>query len=48
MYQQPSGEQPAEGQTPNADGQAQEAQTDGEAPKDETKTDEPVEGEVVN
>ena len=40
MYQQPQGEQPTEGQP-------QESQADGEA-KDETKTDEPVEGEVVN
>jgi molecular chaperone DnaK len=41
MYQQPAGEQPAEGQT-------QESEADGEAKTEETKTDEPVEGEVVN
>jgi molecular chaperone DnaK len=41
MYQQPQGQQPAEGQ-------AQESQADGQAPTEETKTDEPVEGEVVN
>ena len=39
MYQQPAGEQPAEGQTSEADGQA---------PTGEAKADEPVEGEVVN
>jgi molecular chaperone DnaK len=39
MYKdQPAGEQPADGQASEANGEA----------KDETKTDEPVEGEVVN
>ena len=39
MYQQPTGEQPTEGQASEANG---------EAKPEETKTDEPVEGEVVN